>query len=270
MKEKSANENEKNHNKFATRDLFILTSLYNEAGHIKNMIGRIDQQIRQGLPLKRLVIINDGSTDKTKKILEKFDRRYLIVFHRKENKGLSSCIRFGVKKILEEFGQDIDENSIFLKMDFDTEHKPQLLPELVKVIKSGHEAVVVSLKRPPRKRLLDWTYNRFFGYLQGKLLFGRPFSQSSPGLYEVKATYLEELLDFLTTYKQKYENRFGKTDTVGVDLASLTYFAWSDINVELKTFTSKNLLTERRPVKKIISHATEFRKHQVIMRDMLN
>ena len=73
----------------------VLTSVYNGEKHIAECIGSI---LNQTLAEFEYVILNDGSTDKTQSILEKYSDPRLRIFHQKNlgipkslNKGMSLC-----------------------------------------------------------------------------------------------------------------------------------------------------------------------------------
>lgn len=77
----------------------ILTPCYNEEGNIKKYI---DKMLKQTYPNIELVIVNDGSTDKTEEIImcqkRKIEKRkYKLTYVKKENCGVGSAINKALK-----------------------------------------------------------------------------------------------------------------------------------------------------------------------------
>ena len=94
----------------------VLMSCYNSEKWVHKSI---DSIIKQTFKDWELIIINDGSTDNTRKILESYsatDRR--IKVYNKENSGLTDSLNFGLNKC---------NGSLIARIDADDRALPERL-----------------------------------------------------------------------------------------------------------------------------------------------
>ncbi len=66
-------------------------------------------------PHKEIIVVNDGSTDRTKKICEKYAQKKLIKLINKENGGKASALNLGIKNAKGELVACLDADSYFSK-----------------------------------------------------------------------------------------------------------------------------------------------------------
>ncbi len=126
--------------------LSVIMPVFNEEKTVQHAITNI---------LKRrsvfeVVVVNDGSTDKTRKIITKLSKKYkrkLKIFH-KRNGGKGSAIQYGLKRV---------KGDYVLIQDADLEYDPSDIPKLIDPIKKK-KAVVVYGSRflGPHSNLLFW------------------------------------------------------------------------------------------------------------------
>ena len=109
----------------------IIIPAYNEGKTIKNIINEIKKVDYNGNEIE-IVIINDGSTDNTGKVLEGIRDKNIRVFN-KINEGKGSAIIEGLKHALGE---------IVVIQDADMEYSPSQIPGLVKPIQDKRTKVV--------------------------------------------------------------------------------------------------------------------------------
>ena len=82
-----------------TSKVSIILSLYNSANSVSKTIQSI---LNQSYKNYELIIINDGSTDNTKKILNKYKRQQKIkIFNFNSNLGLAKRLNFGISKVVQ-------------------------------------------------------------------------------------------------------------------------------------------------------------------------
>lgn len=109
-------------NKKAKENVSVIIPCYNEEGNIRECIERI-------LALNKnyeIIVINDGSSDKTKDIVEKFKKIKLISYL--ENKGKGYAVKAGLKNT---------KNEIAVILDADMSTPPEELPFLLNPILNG-------------------------------------------------------------------------------------------------------------------------------------
>jgi glycosyltransferase involved in cell wall biosynthesis len=111
-------------------NLSVIIPVYNEAEHIQEIVKRV-----QSTKLtKEIIIVDDGSEDGTRNILQKFDgkKKVRVILHER-NQGKGAAVVRGLKAATGE---------ILLIQDADLEYDPRDYPLLLKPIKEGVADVV--------------------------------------------------------------------------------------------------------------------------------
>lgn len=114
----------------------IIIPTYNEAENIELLIKQIfELEIDQ----LEVMVIDDNSPDGTAEIVEGLSDNYRVKIIKRGNKmGIGSAYIFGFKKAISE-GADL-----IFQMDADFSHQPTVIPDFIKAIKTGAEAVIGS------------------------------------------------------------------------------------------------------------------------------
>jgi glycosyltransferase involved in cell wall biosynthesis len=133
----------------------IIIPAYNEEGAIKETVGNLKKFLAGKYQDSdyEIIVVNDGSTDKTGEILRKIDGINLI--DRKNNKGYGASIKDGVKE---------SKYDWILFYDADGQHNPDYIPELIKKAEEENADMVIGKRtgyqgpsiRQPGKRILKW------------------------------------------------------------------------------------------------------------------
>lgn len=111
--------------------LSILMPVFNEED-------RLDEALKQSLAVDypcdtELVVVDDGSTDRTGEILERWDDQRLRTIHHSRNQGKGAAIRTAV---------DSATGDYMVILDADLEYDPQDIPRLLQPVLSGKATVV--------------------------------------------------------------------------------------------------------------------------------
>ena len=105
----------------------VLLSVYNDDENIKKSIDSILSQSYKNI---ELLVIDDGSTDKTYEILNGIKDSRLKIFRNKDNLGLTKCLNILIKKSQGQIlaRQDSDDISLptRLEVQYNTLHKFEL------------------------------------------------------------------------------------------------------------------------------------------------
>lgn len=105
--------------------------VYNEIDSIKEILKEIEA-VKLGRIKKELILVDDGSTDGTRDILEKLKKKYTVIFHKK-NLGKSAAVRTGLLKTT---------GDLVIIQDADLEYDPQDYIKLLRPFTRGNADVV--------------------------------------------------------------------------------------------------------------------------------
>ncbi|MBU0957631.1 MAG: glycosyltransferase family 2 protein [Nanoarchaeota archaeon] len=131
--------------------LSVIMPAYNEEASIREIIKKV-QAVKID---KEIIIVDDGSTDKTREILtelSKKNKEMKVVFHKK-NGGKSTAVRTGIEHAT---------GDIIIIQDADLEYDPEDYYKLVEPIVSGKAKVVYGSrfytkdKRPSLRNKYFW------------------------------------------------------------------------------------------------------------------
>lgn len=152
--------------------LTIIIPCYNEEDTIAEVIQRVKDV---SIPIeKEILIINDGSTDKTPEILSKIKGVRVITHATNQGKGVA--IQTGIKNAT---------GNIVIIQDADLEYSPENIPSLIKPIIDGKADVVLG--------------SRFLG--QHKGMTKSHFVGNKILTYTARVLYGHKLTDVMTGYK---------------------------------------------------------------------
>ncbi len=140
--------------------LSVIIPCYNEQDTIREII----EQVRK-VPLRtELVVINDGSTDASGKILSGMDAEGLQVISHPNNIGKGAALSSGFA---------VAKGDIFVIQDADLEYDPMDLPDLLEPIRKGVADVVYGTRfgGKPQRVHMFWHKmgNRFLTFLTNLL-----------------------------------------------------------------------------------------------------
>jgi len=106
-------------------------AIYNEEKTLEAILKQIEGVNLQALT-KEIVLVDDGSTDKTRDILKNLKNKYKVIYHEK-NRGKGAAIRTGFKNTTGDF---------IIIQDADLEYDPNEYPRLLKPLMDGKADVV--------------------------------------------------------------------------------------------------------------------------------
>lgn len=154
--------------------LSIIIPVYNEESSIGRVLSEI-KKLNVGIE-KEIIVVDDGSTDRTKQILNEEMKNEMITVH-------SSLINLG-KGAAVRFGLEYATGDIIIIQDADLELDPKEYPLLIKPILEGRSKVVYGSRFLGKK--IKWNFN----YLANKFL-----------TFLTNSIYDSRLTDIETAYK---------------------------------------------------------------------
>ena len=140
--------------------LSVVIPVYNEASTVLELIDKV-----RAVDIdKELVIVDDGSSDGTRNILEKIDIPEVRVFFQDSNSGKGAALRRGFAEV---------RGDIVIIQDADLEYDPAEYPQLIEPIVSGKADVVYGTRFAggTHRVLFFWHYlgNRLLTLLSNML-----------------------------------------------------------------------------------------------------
>lgn len=115
--------------------IIVTIPAYNEEKTILTLISRIHKVMKTNRYNYKILVVDDGSKDKTPKIAK---NAKAIVYSHSKNYGLADTFRTELQKALE-LGADI-----IVHIDADMQYQPEEIPKLIKQIEKGYDLVLGS------------------------------------------------------------------------------------------------------------------------------
>lgn len=155
--------------------LSIIIPVYNEEKNIEKVIAEV-----KSAPIKiakEIIIVDDGSQDKTREILKNYlHRKNFKIILQKKNSGKGSAIRKGIKEVT---------GDIVLIQDADLEYSVDDYPKILAPMLSGKEKVVYGSRFKGEISGMNWK-----NLLANKIL-----------TFSVNILYRGKITDEATAYK---------------------------------------------------------------------
>jgi dolichol-phosphate mannosyltransferase len=121
--------------------IWIVLPAYNEETDLPLLLDRIEDSMLEANLRYRIVIVDDGSTDRTLEIAEgAADRLPIHIEKHASNMGLGATIRDGLFTAC----QMAEPRDILVTLDADNSHTPELVLRMVRQIREGHDVVIAS------------------------------------------------------------------------------------------------------------------------------
>lgn len=128
--------------------LSVIVPVFDE----RNTVGEVVRRLRsldlpEGLELE-ILVVDDGSTDGTDKVLKTIEDSTVRVATHKTNQGKGAAIRTGLKEA---------RGDIILLQDADLEYKPEDVPKVLDPILTGRAKVVFGSRFHPSREAMPLT-----------------------------------------------------------------------------------------------------------------
>lgn len=158
--------------------LSVIVPVYNEAGRLEASVRRLGAYLRARLPGSELLVVDDGSTDATPRLLAGLARAVpgLVVHRLPANRGKGAAVRRGLA---------LARGRVVVFTDCDLSTPPAEIPRAVRWIEGG-DAVAIGSRALPGSRLpvpQPWARRlagRVFN-LAVRVLLGLPYADTQCG-----------------------------------------------------------------------------------------
>jgi len=142
----------------------FIVPVYNEESSIKRVIESIISSPLNS-SISRIIVIDDGSTDKTPEILKELKDKYRIIhiITHPANAGISEVFYNGINEAIKNAS---DDDIVFI-LEGDNTNDPEIIPQMAKKINEGYDMVIASrfIKGggfsgfPLHRKLIGWAGN---------------------------------------------------------------------------------------------------------------
>jgi dolichol-phosphate mannosyltransferase len=182
--------------------IYILLPAYNEETSIDGLFGRIREVMEAEKTPYKIIVVNDGSKDRTAQMLEDWSKKVpLDVVTHRINRGLGETSRDLFERAVELAAPD----DVFIRMDCDKTHDPQYIRSMVRKIESGCDVVIASRFQPGGAMVGVSAYRAFISRCANlfmKLLF------PTKDLWEFSCGFRAYRAEFIQAALRIYGNDF--------------------------------------------------------------
>lgn len=139
----------------------VIVPTYNERENLPELFERVSRALK-GYDYE-IIVVDDDSPDETWKLAQELAKGFPVkVIRRTEEKGLSSAVIRGFKEA---------EGNVFVVMDADLQHPPEVIPQLLKTIEEGADVAIAS-RYVPGGGVKNWYWYRKL-ISRGAIMLGR-------------------------------------------------------------------------------------------------
>ena len=125
--------------------LSVVMPVYNERTTVETIIRRV-----LAVPMRlQLIVVNDGSKDGSKEILDRLQAELGFTLIHQENAGKGAALRRGFAEVT---------GDMMVIQDADLEYSPEEYPDLIELIIKGHADVVFGSRFLGRHRVFMFTH----------------------------------------------------------------------------------------------------------------
>lgn len=158
----------------STMKTWVLLPAYNEEKSLERLLPKIDLAFKQKRMSYIIVVVNDGSSDDTQRVLEANLSSYPIqIVKHNINRGLGETERDGFEYIAEYCEPD----DVIIRIDCDDTHEPEYFFRLIDKLNEGYDVVSASRFQPGGGQIGVVGYRAFISYCANlfmKLIFHIP------------------------------------------------------------------------------------------------
>jgi dolichol-phosphate mannosyltransferase len=177
--------------------IIVLLPAYNEEQSLPTLLPKLQTELEQRKDDYRVIVCDDGSTDNTGKLLEKYSLEIpLEVIQHKINRGLGETSR----DLFERAAEISKEEDVIVRLDCDDTHEPEFIHKLIEKIQSGYDVVIASRFEPGGGQMGVNAYRAFISRAANlfmKIFFPIPgLKEYSSGFRAYRADKIKEAIEF--------------------------------------------------------------------------
>ncbi len=140
--------------------LSVIIPVYNEKENIENFLSEVIEFCRGFSFPHEIIVVNDGSTDGTAEVLEKFNRDNVRIISHKHNIGNGGAVKTGIRNAKGEY---------VVMIDGDGQHYPADIGRILEKLEEGYHLVVGARDKDSQasffRALGNYVYNKLASYV---------------------------------------------------------------------------------------------------------
>lgn len=237
------------------KKISVIIPVYNAERHLINCIKSVlNQDISQDfLEDVEIVLINDGSSDKSEKIIKKFASQYptIIKYFTKENTGVADTRNLGIEKATGEYilfldSDDYLDRALFRTIKIYMEEKIELIKyKLQRVDEAG--------------RLIEFVPGATFEKIKGEEGFNNLYSSDvlldSPCVYIIKRTiFMENNLKFKVGAEHEDFGLIPFVVVLAKSMVSINFYGYYYVQSEESITRTENEERNWKKAKDVLLH----------------
>lgn len=179
--------------KFKKNSIAVIIPMYNEEVSASKCVDKVIYELRKVKKYTKLIVVNDGSKDKTSGILNaksKLHKNKLEIISYKKNKGYGYALNKGIRKAIKEGFEH------YITMDSDLTNDPRYIHDFVSAMSPNVDCIKASryvkggkvVNVPFFRRIVSIMGNRLAG-----LFFGLGISDYTNGFKMVRLSKLKNV-----------------------------------------------------------------------------
>jgi len=118
----------------------VVLPAYNEEANIALLLTEIKRLLQERFSGVRVIVVDDGSQDRTVDKVNAFQDKNIIVIKHGKNRGLSEAIKTGLVEALRVSSQ----RDVIVTMDADNTHTPGLIFRMASLVDEGNDLIIAS------------------------------------------------------------------------------------------------------------------------------
>ncbi|MBI2109887.1 glycosyltransferase family 2 protein [Candidatus Woesearchaeota archaeon] len=147
-------------------NISVVIPAYNEEKNIKKTLDETSKFLEKEFPNYEIIVVNDGSTDLTRNIIEDYPNKKVILINNDKNRGKGYSVKQGVLKA---------KGKKIIFMDADLAYPPSNIKTLVDANKSAKVSIgsrsvpgaIVEVRPPLHRRIMAKVFLKLCALLMG-------------------------------------------------------------------------------------------------------
>jgi len=170
----------------------IIIPAYNEEKSIKDTVQRVFFVCKNSFKEYEVIVVNDGSTDKTATVLESFKTSHLIILNRGFNRGYGASLKEGI---------EYAKGEIIAITDADGTYPIEKIPQLINDVEQGFSMSVAARKGRYKNTSLIKSVPKFLLDKVANVVAGQKISDINSGL---RAFRKKDVIPFFNIISDKF------------------------------------------------------------------